>query len=155
MKLALVAMLSLFTSAAMAAKATPIMVCNQIEVFEQDDNGNGTFQPNDLVIEVFTAKNGTHGYEGVFTSKSGTHSDLDVDVQNVPPSDLSNVQDMASILAPQVKWSDVKDVRVGNIGVQANLQDAGGVMIFELIDAKKVVLAKIFQMGWAYGRCGL
>ncbi len=130
------------------------MECRDVQVMEQDDQGNITFISGDYSIAIHDSADGKRGLAAVLTTKDGqSFTDLDVRIDMIPAKDAENVKELASVLAPSINWSDVANVRAGTIRVEANEQDASGMTIFEIQDAQGTVLSRLTQIGWGFGKC--
>lgn len=133
-----------------------VISCSQLDTYEQDEKGNGYFQPSDITVEVIASATGPYGFQAIITSGTQTLTETDVDVSTLAASAVNlNLEELVQLVLPQLTWQDVKSVRVGNIGVKANRDDAAGIMLYELFDGNNVTLGKVATIGWSFGRCGL
>lgn len=142
-----------FTSSASAA-APQNLSCKNIELVQQDDSGKTSFSPTGISVLIEKSSEGKFGYKAVISSGSQIAIEKDVKIETALGKQASQVKELASVMLPEMKWDEVHSVRMGNVGVSANLQDAGGLYIFELISANGTVLGKLATVGWGFGRCG-
>jgi hypothetical protein len=145
--------LSVVSSVAFA-DPKPEMSCTELEIFVQDQNGNGTFVRNDMQTQILSSNLGKYGLVASISSGGKTSEEKDVQLQIVQPTELNDVKEMASLLLPNLDWNTVQSIRVGNIGVEANRKDSAGIFIFELRGQDEAVVGKLAQIGWSVGRCG-
>ena len=143
MKTSVLFFLALFSSSVFAQ-----MNCVDVQVHRTAEDKKGEFVPTGAVVQV--SPHGT-GYQAVITAHGKTQIEIDVlvGIEAAGPE----YQELLASTLPGVKWSDVAAFRVANIGVKANRQNGGGVMLYEVLDASGVVVGKFITFGWMYGRC--
>jgi|GEM_PF-4127966 len=151
----ILSVLTLFalTSSAVGA-ASQNLSCKNIELVQQDDSGKTSFSPTGISVSIEKSSDGKFGYKALISSGNQTVVEKDVKIETALGNQATQVKELASVMLPTMKWEEVHSVRVGNVGVSANLQDAGGLYIFELVSAKGTVLGKLATVGWGFGRCG-
>lgn len=150
--------LSLATSLSAHAASKPLVSCEKIEIFDGTEYKPVRFTD----IHVFQT---AAGYEAQISVSGQSFSQTDVAVTLETPNSESGkrYREFASFLAPHVRWDDVAEIRVSNVGVKANREDAAGMMIIELFgkDGSTLAnstlanstLAKMVTVGWSGGRC--
>jgi hypothetical protein len=156
----LVAVIGLFLLAdvALAAEAPKAeMVCNDLMLITaMDSNDKPVLESTGFTIQVFKSEQGKRGWISFLIDKEGkSNLEQDVEISVVQPAQAPNFVDLLASLYPAVKLADVESVRVANIGVQANLEDGGGVLLMYGLGADGRVLAKLTQVGWGFGKCSL
>ena len=124
-----------------------------MEYFTQNDGGQAQWVRSDLSIVISRDVAGNYGYSAEVSSKGQKTVNRDVKLETVKVENATQAKEMAAVLAPEVKWSSVAFVRVGNVGVKANGQDAAGMMLFELMSQDMKSLATLATIGWGFGRC--
>lgn len=129
------------------------LTCGDVKMLEFDDNGAGTLVPADVQFDIAPSAAGQYGFEGTITSGGQTQKDTDVQL-TTETSVSPDIQELGTLLIPGIVWTDVKEVRVGNIGVEANLQDSGGIIIFDFLDVNGNTLGKVVKIGWGFAKCG-
>lgn len=142
--------LSLFSANTFAAI---VMTCSQMEIYQQNQTGQGSFQPHPVAIEISDSSAGKFGYVAKLTANNRPEYEKDVQVEVAAPQAMDQLKEITALILPQINWTDVVKVRTGNVGVTVNRTDSAGILIFELIDAGNVVLGKVTQVGWSFGRC--
>jgi hypothetical protein len=81
--------LSVVSSVAFA-DPKPEMSCTELEIFVQDQNGNGTFVRNDMQTQILSSNLGKYGLVASISSGGKTSEEKDVQLQIVQPQpDLS------------------------------------------------------------------
>ncbi len=128
------------------------LICKDIQAIDYDANNNPIFVSMDLSVEVKSSTKGKYGFIAELTSAGKVETSDDVQLAVYAPSDI-DIQDMVKLLRPDIDYSAVKSVRVGNVGVEANSQDSAGIFIMELLAADGSVLGKVAQVGWGAGNC--
>lgn len=141
--------------AASATSPAPEMSCLDVQSFQQSDDGSGSFVPTSVSVVIVKSTQGQYGYTALLTDgQSNKQVEVkDVKIASFAADKVTQAKEMAEIMLPNVKWSDVQTVRVGNVGVKANQDDAAGVMVYELVAKDNSVLGKLVTMGWSFGRC--
>lgn len=129
------------------------MSCKDVQMGMPDPSGTVVFSATGLNIEIVSSPKGKYGWVAELTSPQGNATIDDVKIETIKSLD-SNLQAMVSLMLPDVDLSAVAEIRLGNIGVDANTMDAGGFMILELLDATGATLGKAATMGWGAGKCG-
>lgn len=143
-------LMALTAITAQAANATPV-ICEDVQFYQQQDNGNGQFVKTGLSVAVATQDG--RNWQAKLTQGAETRTEVDVNVVVVPPAQASQAKEMASVFLPRLNWSTVASVRIAIIGVKANQQDGGGMSIMELRDKNGAILNKLVQIGWGFGLC--
>lgn len=143
---------------AMLALAPPplspyVMECNNVKFFVPEENGGGRFEPSDFTIKIRSSSEGLRGYVADLQRGSETAKELDVEITEPAKESVNPVDEFIELAVPTIRWSDVATVRVGEVGVKQNQDDAGGMAIFELYDKNKALLGKVAQIGWGFGVC--
>jgi hypothetical protein len=134
-------------------RAATQMNCDDIEIYEQDQNGNGTFIKVELSISIEDDSAAPHGFRAKISAQGQTKEVKDVKILQTPGAQSQVILDLAKYLLPKLDPADIQNVRIGNVGVKANEQDANGIYIFDLLGADGRLLGKLLAVGWSYGRC--
>lgn len=136
-----------------AQAAGPVMQCLDPELYVPNEQGGGKFEPANLAVEIYSAA-APYGWKAEVVAGGQKFTVTDVQVTNATPNEATSWKDVLEGMAPQVKWETVRSLRIGNVGVEANQQDSGGMFVVEFQGQNSAVLAKLFTMGWSFGRCG-
>jgi hypothetical protein len=145
-------LIALLATFAAHADQTPVMTCQNGQVYEQQDNGRYQLSPLGANLFIYKTDN---GYRAELVPNAGDKVvETDVDVSFMDPNADQNLRQQTELLAKDVNWNDVARARVGNIDVQANRKESGGFFIIELLDKDSKVLAKLLRAAWAIGICG-
>lgn len=126
--------------------------CGDLQVLDYDAAGNPVFKASGVDVEIVPDASGVRGLIAVFTEKGAKRVEKDVEVSTVAKADVE-IEELVQLARPDIAWADVVNVEIGNVGVKANLDDAGGMLIYALKDASGVELGKVLQIGWGFGKC--
>lgn len=148
------ALIALLSTPQAPAAAAPELHCSKMEVYNVDEEGNGKFEPMDLTVGIYAAEAG--GHVAYLFSGDGKKEIKDVKLTTEAADEGRHAlaREVSELFFPNVKWEQVSELRIGNVGVEANLQDAAGIMVFEMLSAEKAVLGKFATVGWGFARCG-
>jgi hypothetical protein len=140
---------------ALASPATGpyVMECNNVKFFVPEDNGGGRFENSDFSIKIRASSEGLRGFVADLQRGAETAKELDVAVTEPSKESVNPVDEFIELAVPQIRWSDVDSVRMGEVAVKQNQEDGGGMAIFELYDNEKNLLGKVAQIGWGFGVC--
>lgn len=128
------------------------LTCGNVQMLDYDANGNPIFNASGTDIEIRADVVGVRGWIAEFNTAGKKEVQTDVELSTVAISDL-DIADLVALTRPDITFSDITSVQVGNIGVQANTDDGAGMMIFALLDVQGRELGKVMQIGWGAGRC--
>lgn len=147
MKAALLIFVALFAAnGALASQQAPIASCQKIAVYDQ-----GGFKPAEITaIEIFTSDESSSGFTADIRTRGQTLQENDIELSGGNPR---AAQEMAAILLPEIRWSDVAVVRLIDIGVEFNRKDGDGASITQLISKDQKLLGQMVTIGWSFGRC--
>jgi len=137
--------------------SAPLMVCEDIQVMTDLDEATGQpiYQSEKGSVTVLADVNGKYGHAAVVTLNGSVNVEYDTKVQNLTAQDLKeeNLQYMLQLAFPDVPTATYVKGRAADIGVEANLDDAAGLVLIELYDAQDKVVAKVLRIGWGFGIC--
>ena len=128
------------------------LTCGDVQLLDYDTNGNPIFKASGTNVEIRADAAGLRGWIAEFNTSGKIEVQTDVELSMIAISDL-DIADLIAVTRPDINFADIVNVQVGNIGVQANLEDGAGMTIFSLLDAQGGELGKVMQIGWGAGRC--
>jgi hypothetical protein len=153
MKLFALLFLPLLSSSAAIAAEKPYVYCLNTHVLEFREDGSYEEVPTGVSYSVMRSSQGKYGWAAVVTQGQESVTINDVDVTDENPANVSQAQEIAALVKPDLDWSRVASVRVANIAVEANRDDGAGAFIMELFDSRQESLAKFMQVGWGVAVC--
>lgn len=151
MKAILVSMTLLMVSA--MAHANPVLVCKDIEIGEPRPGEGFHFRPSGVSVEVAASAKGKRGFIATMSSADSVKVETDVAFSVELPAIADEAQQIAEIAFPEVKFASVAKVRVANVGVQANQDDAAGIVLYQLVGKDERAIATLGRFGWGVVRC--
>lgn len=137
-----------------ALASESVASCQNLEYYQQDESGKGSFKSADMSITVSASTTGKYGYAALIVLKNGKKSlENDTQLSVASAAEAKELRELASLLLPNLNWQDVTNVRTAIIGVKADRDDAGGINLYELLAKDQKVLGRIARVGWGFGRC--
>ena len=145
--------LAIFLALPAQAALPSLLSCPNILLYQPQEDG-AVFLPSHFSVYVAPSTEGVYGWEAKVNDGTRFFKETDVAVTEVSPDEAGFARDIAARVAPDLRWEEVHSVIYGNVGVEANLDDAAGMGLFELYDARGHLLAKLAHIGWSLGVCG-
>ncbi|MCB0412266.1 MAG: hypothetical protein KDD22_07050 [Bdellovibrionales bacterium] len=141
-------------SFAATALAEESIVCKEVLFFAQTEQGEATFQPTGVSIEVVSDVTSPSGWTATISQngQNQTMTDIKVTTEKAPQSG-DEVSEIAATILPEVNLANVASMRVAVVGVEANQQDGAGMTIINLLNSNSEILGQLVQIGWGFGKC--
>jgi len=145
------------TAVPLFAAEAPVMQCTNIQLAaDMDNTGKIVWQDWDGAVLIYKDPAGKYGFRAQVTHDSKTEIEMDTEIQLMDRKSLENspLFEFAMSAYPDFDFEQVTGARVGNVGVDANSDDAAGINVVELQDKSGRVLKKLLTLGWGFGQCG-
>ena len=107
----------------------------------------------ELNLKVFKNSMGKYGYEATYVYNGNQVSELYTDFTiMVKPFDEEALE-FIEFFFPLINHTKVQTIKFANIGVQANEEDANGINIVNIYDAKMNLVGSAGTIGWGQIKC--